>query len=295
MPPETAVLSTDLPFAKRSGKVRDVYTIDDRALLIVATDRISAFDVVMPNGIPGKGKLLTAMSNFWFGKFADQFANHLVATQVREFPAALKPYASLLEGRSVLAKRTSVIPIECVARGYLAGSGWKEYQQSQRVCGVSLPPGLKQCDKLPTPIFTPATKAEEGHDENISYDRAVEIIGETTARHLRETTLKLYTLAAEYAATRGIVIADTKFEFGKLPDGSIILIDEVLTPDSSRFWPASDYAPGRDQPSFDKQFMRNWLEQQPWDKTPPAPRLPDDVVRGTQERYAEALRLLAGK
>ncbi len=292
MSPDSAVLSTDLPFPKRSGKVRDVYTIDDRTLLIVATDRISAFDVVMPNGIPGKGKLLTAMSNFWFGKFADQFANHLIATDVRHFPAALKPFASLLEGRSVLARRTSVIPIECVARGYLAGSGWKEYRQSQRVCGVSLPPGLKQCDKLPAPIFTPATKADEGHDENISYDRAVEIVGEPTARHLKETTLKLYTLAAEYAATRGILIADTKFEFGKLPDGSIILIDEVLTPDSSRFWPASDYSPGRDQPSFDKQFMRNWLEQQPWDKTPPAPRLPDDVVRGTKERYAEALRLL---
>jgi phosphoribosylaminoimidazole-succinocarboxamide synthase len=289
---DSSVLSTDLPFPRRSGKVRDVYTIDDRTLLIVATDRISAFDVVMPNGVPGKGRLLTAMSNFWFGKFADQFANHLIATDVRGFPAALKPFAQMLEGRSVLAKRTNVIPIECVARGYLAGSGWKEYQQTQSVCGVRLPPGLRQCDRLPAPIFTPATKADEGHDQNISYEQAVETIGEPTARHLRDATLKLYTLAAEYAATRGIVIADTKFEFGRLPDGSIILIDEVLTPDSSRFWPAREYAPGRDQASFDKQFMRNWLERQPWDKTPPAPMLPDDVVHGTQARYAEALRML---
>ncbi|MFT3787503.1 MAG: phosphoribosylaminoimidazolesuccinocarboxamide synthase [Tepidisphaeraceae bacterium] len=287
-----ALLSSDLPFPKRSGKVRDVYTINDQTLLIVATDRISAFDCVMPNGIPEKGKLLTQMSTFWFRKFENLFQHHLISTDVKEFPAALKPFADVLAGRSVLARKTTVIPIECVARGYLAGSGWKEYQANRSVCGVRLPEGLQQSSKLPSPIFTPATKAETGHDENVSYERTVEIIGEPTARHLRDATLKLYTLAAEYALSRGIIIADTKFEFGKLDDGSIILIDEVLTPDSSRFWPADGYAPGRDQPSFDKQFMRNWLEAQPWNKTPPAPRLPAEVVEGTRARYADALRLL---
>ena len=280
-----ALLTTDLPFPVRHGKVRDVYDLGEK-LLIVATDRISAFDVIMPNGIPDKGKILTALSLFWFDKFADRFENHLISADPKEFPQ----YA----GRCMLVRKASVVPIECVARGYLAGSGWKEYQQSQTVCGVKLPAGLKQCDKLPEPIFTPATKEESGHDINISFTDAAGLVGQELATELRERTLSLYTLAADYAASRGIIIADTKFEFGRLPDGKLILVDEVLTPDSSRFWPADKYAPGRDQESFDKQFVRNWLEQQPWDKTPPAPRLPDDVVEGTRRRYVEAYKRVTG-
>lgn len=298
-----ALLSSDLPFPVRRGKVRDVYDLGDtcgeqtggeQALLMVATDRISAFDCIMPNPIPVKGKILTALSIFWFKKFADEFENHLIATDVDQYPLVLRAFADQLTGRSMLVKKTRVVPIECVARGYLAGSGWKEYQQSQTVCGVKLPSGLRQCDKLPEPIFTPATKEESGHDVNISYDEAARRVGEAIASTLRQRTLSLYQQAADYAATRGVIIADTKFEFGMLPDGRLILIDEVLTPDSSRFWPADDYQPGRDQPSFDKQFVRNWLESQPWDKTPPAPRLPDDVVEGTRRRYAEAYEKLTG-
>ncbi|HEV2294049.1 MAG TPA: phosphoribosylaminoimidazolesuccinocarboxamide synthase [Tepidisphaeraceae bacterium] len=286
-------MSSDLPFPVRRGKVRDVYDLGD-ALLIVASDRISAFDCVMPNGIPDKGRILTALSVFWFRKFADQFENHLIATEVEQCSQALRPYGDQLRGRSMLVKKATVVPIECVARGYLAGSGWKEYQQSQTVCDIPLPPGLRQCDRLPQPIFTPATKEETGHDINIHYDEAARRVGEHLASTLRQRTLSLYTQAADYAATRGVIIADTKFEFGMLPDGRLILIDEVLTPDSSRFWPADEYQPGRDQPSFDKQFVRNWLESQPWDKTPPAPRLPDDVVEGTRRRYAEAYEKLTG-
>ncbi len=298
-----ALLSSDLPFPARRGKVRDVYDLGDtggehtcgeQALLIVATDRISAFDCIMPNPIPGKGKILTALSLFWFKKFADEFENHLIATDVDQYPSAVRPFADQLTGRSMLVKKTTVVPIECVARGYLAGSGWKEYQQSQTVCGIKLPPGLRQCDKLPEPIFTPATKEESGHDINIPYDEAARRVGETVASTLRQRTLSLYQQAANYAATRGVIIADTKFEFGMLPDGNLILIDEVLTPDSSRFWPADDYRPGRDQVSFDKQFVRNWLESQPWDKTPPAPHLPEDVVETTRRRYAEAYEKLTG-
>ena len=284
---------SSLPFPVRRGKVRDVYDLGD-ALLIVATDRISAFDCIMPNGIPGKGKILTALSLVWFHKFADAFENHLIATDVARYPATIHPFADQLVGRSMLVKKAAVVPIECVARGYLAGSGWKEYQQSRTVCGVALPPGLRQCDKLPQPIFTPATKEESGHDINIPYDEAARRVGGEIASTLRQRTLSLYTQAAGYAATRGMIIADTKFEFGSLPDGRLILIDEVLTPDSSRFWPADQYQPGRDQPSYDKQFVRNWLESQPWDKTPPAPRLPDDVVEGTRRRYAEAYERLTG-
>ncbi|MDQ3438870.1 MAG: phosphoribosylaminoimidazolesuccinocarboxamide synthase [Planctomycetota bacterium] len=284
---------SSLPFPMRRGKVRDVYDVGN-ALLIVATDRISAFDCIMPNGIPGKGKILTALSLFWFQKFAAEFENHLVATEVAQYPAAVHAFADQLTGRSMLVKKATVVPIECVARGYLAGSGWTEYQQSQTVCGVKLPPGLRQCDKLPEPIFTPATKEESGHDINVSYDEAARRVGEEIASTLRQRTLSLYKRAADYAATRGVIIADTKFEFGSLPDGRLILIDEVLTPDSSRFWPADHYQPGRDQPSFDKQFVRNWLESQPWDKTPPAPRLPDDVALGTRRRYAEAYEKLTG-
>ncbi len=287
------LLRSELPFPVRRGKVRDVYDLGD-SLLIVATDRISAYDVVMPNGIPGKGAILTAISRFWFAKFA-QVPNHLIATEVRQYPEKVRPYADQIAGRSMYVKKAAVVPIECVARGYLAGSGWKEYQKSQTVCGIKLPSGLRQCDKLPEPIFTPATKEESGHDINIDFAEMTRRVGPDLAELLREKTLTLYANAADYAATRGVLIADTKFEFGTLPDGTVILIDEVLTPDSSRFWPADEYKPGQDQPSFDKQFVRNYLESQPWDKTPPAPKLPPEVVAGTRDRYLEAHRLLTGE
>jgi phosphoribosylaminoimidazole-succinocarboxamide synthase len=288
-----ALLQSTLPFPVRRGKVRDVYDLGDK-LLIVASDRISAFDCVMPNGIPNKGTILTALSLFWFEKFAGQFENHLLATELKDFPAKLQRFADQLRGRSMLVKKAAVVPIECVARGYLAGSGWKEYQTSQTVCGIKLPPGLRQCDKLPQPIFTPATKEESGHDINISFDEAAERVGKEVASTLRDRTLSLYSQAAAYAATHGVIIADTKFEFG-LFEGRHILIDEVLTPDSSRFWPADEYSPGHDQPSFDKQFVRNWLESQPWDKNPPAPPLPDEVIRGTRARYLGAYERLTGR
>jgi phosphoribosylaminoimidazole-succinocarboxamide synthase len=293
------MMQSNLPFPVRRGKVRDVYDLGD-ALLIVATDRISAFDVVMPNGIPGKGRILTALSLFWFRRFERQVENHLISTEIEDYPPVLREHAEQLRGRSMLVKKASVVPIECVARGYLAGSGWKEYRQSQMVCGIRLPSGLRMCDRLPVPIFTPATKEQTGHDLNISYEQMIGQVGAGLADELRERTLRLYTQAADYAASRGVIIADTKFEFGLLPPlpgpaggaPRIILIDEVLTPDSSRFWPADSYQPGRDQPSFDKQFVRNWLEQQPWDKTPPAPALPDDVIEGTRRRYLEAYERL---
>jgi len=288
------MLATNLPFPVRHGKVRDVYDLGE-TLLIVATDRISAFDVVMPNGIPDKGKLLTALSLFWFEKFAVEFPNHLLATRLADYPKNLQPFGDQLAERSMLVQKAEVVPIECVARGYLAGSGWKEYRQSGAVCGIHLPTGLRQCDQLPEPIFTPATKATSGHDINICFEEAASVAGREVMRELRDRTLRLYTHAAEFARARGVIIADTKFEFGKLPDGKLILIDEVLTPDSSRFWPADGYEPGRDQESFDKQFVRNWLERQPWDKTPPAPTLPPDVVEGTRQRYLEAYERLAGR
>lgn len=288
------LMESKLPFPVRRGKVRDVYDLGD-SLLIVATDRISAFDCIMPNGIPDKGKILTALSVFWFEKFGGDFEHHLLATDVAKYPDNVRPYRDQLEGRSMWVKKAQVVPIECVARGYLAGSGWKEYQQTQTVCGVPLPAGLRQCDKLPEAIFTPATKEESGHDINISFDDAAGRVGKELASKLRERTLSLYTRAADYARTRGVIIADTKFEFGRLPDGRLILVDEVLTPDSSRFWPADQYEPGRDQSSYDKQFVRNWLEKQPWDKTPPAPALPEDVVTGTRGRYLEAYEKLTGK
>jgi len=289
----SALLTTNLPFPLRRGKVRDVYDLGNE-LLIVATDRISAFDCIMPNGIPDKGRILTALSLFWFEKFCDEFENHLIATDVGNYPASLRPFTEQIEGRSMLVKKAQVVPIECVARGYLAGSGWKEYQQTQTVCGIRLSAGLRQCEKLPEPIFTPATKEESGHDVNISYEEAARRVGEPLATSLREKTLALYSRAADYAASRGIIIADTKFEFGRY-DGWLILVDEVLTPDSSRFWPAEQYEPGRDQASFDKQFVRNWLERQPWDKTPPAPALPAEVVEGTRERYLEAYKRITGR
>src|SRR5437867_1804875 len=289
-----ALLQTDLPFAVRRGKVRDVYDLGE-TLLIVATDRISAFDVVMPNGIPDKGRVLTALSLFWFEKYANRFDNHLVAWNVGRYPAKLQPFAPQLEARSMLVKKAQVVPIECVARGYLAGSGWKEYQKSGSVCGVALPKGLQQSSKLPEPIFTPATKESAGHDVNISFDEAAKRVGRDTAGELREKTLTLYALAAEYAGERGVIIADTKFEFGRLPSGKLVLIDEVLTPDSSRFWPAEEYRPGKDQPSFDKQFVRNYLESLSWNKAPPAPELPQKVVDGTRRRYLEAYQRLTGR
>jgi phosphoribosylaminoimidazole-succinocarboxamide synthase len=292
-----AVLSTNLPFPVRRGKVRDVYDLGSE-LLIIATDRISAFDCIMPNGIPDKGKILTALSLFWFEKFAQQFENHLITADVARYPSSLMPYRQQIEGRSMLVRKAVVVQVECVARGYLAGSGWKEYQKSQTVCGNPLPPGLRQCEKLPRPIYTPATKEESGHDINISYEQSLarNLAGATYGPILRERTLALYEQAANDAATRGVIIADTKFEFGvDRSNNRLILVDEVLTPDSSRFWPAESYEPGHDQPSFDKQFVRNWLEQQAWDKTPPAPALPADVVAGTRQRYLEAYERLTGK
>lgn len=288
------ILQTALPFPKRQGKVRDVYDLGEH-LLIVATDRISAFDCVMPNGIPEKGAILNQLSLFWFDRTKSIIPNHLIATDVTDFPKAVRSFGDQLIGRSILVRKTRVVPIECVARGYLAGSGWKEYQKSQTVCGVSLPRGLKQCDKLPEPIFTPATKAETGHDENISFEQMKKHVDPALAERLKKTTLAIYTDSADYARTRGVIIADTKFELGQLADGSVILIDEILTPDSSRFWPLDRYAAGRDQESFDKQFVRNWLEKQTWDKTPPAPALPKDVVAGTRAKYIEAYEKLTGR
>lgn len=289
-----AVLSTNLPFPKRSGKVRDVYDLGD-ALLIVATDRISAFDVIMTQGIPDKGKILTALSLFWFEKFGADFENHLLATEVKDYPASVRPFEGQIGGRSMLCKKAAVVPIECVARGYITGSGWKEYLKTGETGGHKLPAGLRQCEKLPRPIFTPATKEESGHDINITPADAAKLVGADVASELERRTLALYAQAADYARSRGVIIADTKFEFGTLGDGRLILIDEVLTPDSSRFWPAEGYEPGHDQPSFDKQFLRNWLEKQPWDKTAPAPDLPAEVVAGTRERYLDAYRRITGK
>jgi len=289
------ILQTNIPNIPllARGKVRDIYDLGDR-LLVVATDRISAFDVVMPNGIPDKGRVLTAMSLFWLDLTGDIVQNHLITADVSKYPASLQPYGDQLAGRSMLVKRAKVVPIECVVRGYLAGSGWKEYQEKGTVCGIALPSGLRESDMLPSPIFTPATKAESGHDINISPDQAAAIVGEDTYRQLESLSLALYQRAADYARERGIIIADTKFELGRYDD-RLILVDEVLTPDSSRFWPLDDYQPGRSQKSFDKQPVRDYLDALDWDKQPPAPELPPDVVEGTHRRYLDALRLLTGK
>ena len=277
----------------RRGKVRDVYDLGDR-LLIVATDRISAYDVVMPTAIPDKGRLLTGLSLWWFDFLKGLTPNHLITADIRQMGPAAKAEAAMLAGRTMLCRKARVFPVECVVRGYLAGSGWREYKTSGTVCGIRLPPGLRQCDRLPEPLFTPATKAEAGHDENISLERAREIIGAEAATTLRDRSLAVYRKAAEYAAGSGIVIADTKFEWGEV-GGGIILVDEVLTPDSSRFWPADMYEPGHDQPSFDKQFLRNWLDTLDWNKTPPGPDLPEDIVAQTRARYVEAYSRLTGK
>jgi phosphoribosylaminoimidazole-succinocarboxamide synthase len=274
--------------------VRDVYDVGEH-LLLVATDRISAYDCVMPNGIPGKGKILTQLSLFWFDRTVSIVPNHLVARDVADFPRALRSFGDQLIGRSVLVKKTKVVPVECVARGYLAGSGWAEYRQSGTLAGQPLPRGLKQADRLPTPQFTPATKAEQGHDENISFVQMGRDVGVDLASQLRDLTLTIYFHAAAYAAERGVILADTKLEFGHLPNGQLIVIDEMLTPDSSRFWPADRYQPGREPPSFDKQFVRDYLTAQPWNKQPPAPALPSDVVAGTRQRYVEAYEKLTGR
>ena len=273
------------------GKVRDIYDLGDR-LLIVATDRLSAFDVVMPTPIPDKGRVLTQLSLFWFQLLSDVLPNHVLSST--EFPAPFNQFHDELAGRSMVVRKTQPLPIECVARGYLSGSGWKEYQASGTVCGIALPPGLRESDKLPQPLFTPATKAASGHDENISFDRAAEIIGKALAEKVRSVTLDIYRRAAAYAEPRGILLADTKFEFGTL-HGELIWIDEALTPDSSRFWPAAQYQPGGPQPSFDKQFVRDYLERIRWPKSPPGPELPRDVVAQTRSKYREAYRILVGR
>jgi phosphoribosylaminoimidazole-succinocarboxamide synthase len=272
------------------GKVRDIYDLSDR-LLIVATDRLSAFDVVMPTPIPDKGRVLTQLSLFWFQLLRDVIPNHVLSST--NFPSPFDKYANDLAGRSMLVRKTQPLPIECVARGYLSGSGWKEYRTTGKVCGIPLPAGLQQSDKLPESIFTPATKATSGHDENIPFERAGDLIGKDLADRVRSITLEIYRRAAAYAEPRGILVADTKFEFGLL-NGELIWIDEALTPDSSRFWPASQYKPGGAQPSFDKQYVRDYLERIRWPKTPPGPELPPDVVAGTRAKYREAYRILVG-
>jgi phosphoribosylaminoimidazole-succinocarboxamide synthase len=276
----------------RRGKVRDVYDLGDR-LVIVATDRISAFDWVLPTPIPDKGRVLTAMTLFWLDSL--KVPNHLLSASVGDLPAAFAAHADALAGRTMLVRKTEVVPVECVVRGYLAGSGWKEYRQSGAVCGVALSPGLRESDRLPQPIFTPATKEESGHDVNIPFEEMGRVAGPEVAAELRRRSLDVYGRAAAYAGTRGILIADTKFEWGRLPGGELILIDEVLTPDSSRFWPADQYRPGGGQPSFDKQYVRDWLESTGWDKNSPPPALPDEVVERTRAKYLEAYERLTGK
>jgi phosphoribosylaminoimidazole-succinocarboxamide synthase len=291
--PGSPLFHSDIPgFTCRRGKVRDVYDVNDR-LVIVASDRLSAFDWVLPTPIPDKGVILTQLTLFWLQYL--KVPNHFIGTDLNQAGEAFAAQKDQLAGRSMLVKKAEVVPIECVARGYLAGSGWKEYQQTKSVCGIALPPGLQQASRLPEPIFTPATKAETGHDENISFAEMSQRIGKDVAEKLRVKTLDLYMRAAEYAKSRGIIIADTKFEFGQLPDGSIILIDEVLTPDSSRFWPADEYRVGISPPSFDKQFVRDWLEKTTWDKNSPPPELPADIVVKTRAKYVEAYERLTGK
>jgi phosphoribosylaminoimidazole-succinocarboxamide synthase len=273
----------------RSGKVRDVYDLGDR-LVIVATDRISAFDWVLPTPIPDKGRILTELTCFWLRFLGEP--NHLLSTKLADMPTAFQHESSALEGRTMLVRKTEVVPIECVVRGYLAGSGLKEYRKSGTVCGISLPAGLRESDRLPEPIFTPSTKAETGHDENISFQTMIDAVGSVTAKELLRRSIAVYLKASEYARTRGVIIADTKFEWGRLPSGELILIDEVLTPDSSRFWPGDQYKPGAAQPSFDKQFVRDWLETTTWDKNSPPPPLPPEVVERTRAKYSEALEKL---
>ena len=293
---DSVLLQTDFHDLKlhASGKVRDVYTLNADQLLFVATDRISAFDYVLATGIPCKGRVLTQLSLFWFDFLADIVPNHLITADVDQYPPSVRKYADQLRGRSMLVRRAEMFPVECVVRGYISGSAWKEYKATGKVSGISLPAGLKESDAFPEPIFTPSTKATTGHDENISFDQMCEIVGSETASHLRDLTLRVYKKAVHYARQRGIIIADTKFEFGRTAQG-ITLADEVLTPDSSRFWPADKYAPGRAQDSYDKQYVRDYLEQIRWNKQPPAPALPPDVARRTSEKYLEAYFQLTGR
>jgi len=292
---DPVVLQTDFPDLRlhASGKVRDVYQLDDERLLFVATDRISAFDYVLATGIPQKGRVLTQISLFWFDFLSDIVPNHLITADVERYPQALQKYADVLRGRSMIVQRAEMFPVECVVRGYISGSAWKEYNATGKVCGIDLPAGLRESEAFPEPIFTPATKAVSGHDENISFARMCEILGSETSSTLRELTLRIYKKAAAYARQRGIIIADTKFEFGRTARG-ITLADEVLTPDSSRFWPADKYAPGRSQESFDKQYVRDYLEEIRWNKQPPAPALPEEVARGTSEKYLDAYLQITG-
>lgn len=287
-----AIVETSIPgLRKRQGKVRDIYELENH-LFLVSTDRISAFDWVLPTGIPHKGQILNQLSAFWFELVAEP--HHLVTTDLNQMPLPPGADRSILEGRTSYVRKTQVIPIECVVRGYISGSAWREYCRSGTVCGIPLPKGLLESDALEEPIFTPATKAETGHDENITFEEMIKIVGEETALELRERSLRIFQLAANYARERGIIIADTKFEFGRL-DGQIVLIDEIFTPDSSRFWPADAYKPGRSQPSFDKQFVRDWLESVGWDKNSPPPPLPDDIVEKTRTKYIEAYERLTGR
>jgi phosphoribosylaminoimidazole-succinocarboxamide synthase len=291
--PQMSVISqTDFPGLKlrARGKVRDIYEVGDR-LLIVATDRLSAFDVVLPTPIPDKGRVLTQLSLFWFDRLADVVPNHVLTAE--NFDGELAPFKASLEGRAMLVRKTDPIQIECVVRGYISGSGWKDYQKTGKICGISLPSGLRESDQLPEPIFTPSTKATSGHDENISFEETISRIGQPLAERLRDTSLKIYRLASDHAAARGIIIADTKFEFG-LIGNEMIWIDEALTPDSSRFWPADQYVPGKAQPSFDKQFVRDYLERIGWNKQPPGPALPPEVVTGTQQKYRDAFQQITG-
>jgi phosphoribosylaminoimidazole-succinocarboxamide synthase len=293
---QPVLLQTDFPDLElyASGKVRDVYRVDNEHLLFVATDRISAFDYVLGSGIPNKGRVLTQISLFWFEFLRDIVANHVISANVDEYPAHIRKYRDQLEGRSMLVMHADMFSVECVARGYLSGSGWKDYKNNGSICGIALPPGLRESDKLPEPIFTPATKATTGHDENIPFTEMKKLVGPERAKELRTLTLKIYRSVADYAAGRGILIADTKFEFGLTPAG-IVLADEVLTPDSSRFWPADTYSPGKAQFSFDKQYVRDYLEQIQWNKKPPAPALPEEVAYKTSEKYVEAFRRLTGR
>jgi phosphoribosylaminoimidazole-succinocarboxamide synthase len=293
---EPVLWQSDLPGLPppRRGKVRDVYDLGD-TLLIVASDRLSAYDYVLQPGIPGKGKILNQLSNFWFERLAERVPHHLLAIDPADFPAVLAPFKEELKGRAVLARKARVIPFECVARGYLAGSGFREYTATGAICGIALPPGLDRASRLPQPIFTPATKAESGHDENVGFDAVASALGAELAATLRDLTLDLYAIGASQAAAKDLLLADTKFEFGFAAGGELLLIDEVLTPDSSRYWDVKRWLPGQEPASFDKQFVRNWLDESGWDKESPPPVLPEEVVQGTRERYIEAFRRITGR
>jgi phosphoribosylaminoimidazole-succinocarboxamide synthase len=293
---DTVLLQTDFPELElhASGKVRDVYALDRERLLFVATDRISAFDYVLATGIPHKGRVLTQLSLFWFDLLRDLVPNHLITADIDHYPASLQKHADQLRGRSMIVTRAEMFPVECVVRGYISGSAWKEYKATGQVCGIDLPKGLRESDRLPEPIFTPATKATSGHDENVSFSEMARLVGPEVSRQLRDISVAIYVRAAEFARQKGIIIADTKFEFGRTAQG-ITLADEVLTPDSSRFWPADKYAPGSSQESFDKQYVRDYLEEIRWNKQPPAPALPAEVARRTSEKYVEAYHLLTGR